>query len=100
MKPTDAMHKPVVRQWFAHFIEHTEPPKTFSATAVAQSLSHNELKSLGYEKWQEVLPAVIELAFEMRAFGDCVILKGGKLLGEDVSPYEVDGGIRIGRNDG
>lgn len=45
------------------------------------------------------MPAVIELAFEMRALGDCEILKGGKVLGEDVTPYDIEGGIRVRRAD-
>ncbi len=51
----------------------------------------------GYEKWEEVLPAVYELAFELREFGDCEILRKGKVIGEDVTIVDLDGPIRIRR---
>ena len=78
-------------------MDHTDPPATFKASEVAQQLSHNELVKLGYEKWEEVLPAVIELAFELREYGDCEILKGKKVLGEDVAAYDIEGDVRIRR---
>ena len=100
MKPTDAIHVPALRQRFTHFLDHYEPPASFKASEVAQDLTVKELQSMGYETWKEVMPAVIELAFELRAFGYCEILKGGKVVGEDVNAYEIEGGIRIRRHDG
>jgi hypothetical protein len=43
------------------------------------------------------LPAVYELAFELRAFGDCEILRKGKVIPEDMSIEDLDGPIRIRR---
>ena len=97
MKPTDAMHHPIVEQNFRQVLDYTNPPKTFTLEAVAQTMKFSELQTLGYEKWQEVMPALVELAFEMRALGDCEILGGKKVLGEDVTPYDVEGGVRIRR---
>ncbi|KAK3057244.1 hypothetical protein LTR09_002283 [Extremus antarcticus] len=99
MKPMDAMHQPVVRERFDHYLAQTEPPASFRAQQVAEEFSYNELLTLGYERWQHVMPAIIELAFEMRELGFCDLIKGGKVLGEDVQPYDFDGGLRIRRND-
>lgn len=99
MRPTEAMHQPCVKVRWAHFIHGTEPPKTFRAAQVAQELSYDELQTMGYENWEEVMPAIIELAFEMRAMGYCEILKGGKVLPEDVTQFDIEGGIRIRRLD-
>ena len=99
MKSTDAMHQACVQNRWSHFLHSTEPPNTFRAAEVAQELTYNELRTLGYMEWKEVLPAIIELAFEMRAMGYCEILKGGKVLGDDVGQYEIEGGIRIRRKD-
>jgi hypothetical protein len=99
MKPTDAMHQTCVRARFSHFLDNIEPPRTFRAAEVAQELTYNELLTLGYDKWEEVMPAVIELAFEMRAMGFCDILKEKKVLSEEVTPYDIVGGIRIRRRD-
>lgn len=100
MRPTDAMHQACIQNRWSHFIHGTDPPKTFKASQVAQELSYNELRTLGYEEWEDAVPAIIELAFEMRAMGYCEILKGGKVLGDDVHHFDIVGGIRIRRNDG
>lgn len=97
MRATDAIRHPAIRQRFNELLDHTDPPASFKASEAAQLLSHNELKLLGYEKWQEAMPAMIELAFELRETDDCEILKGKKVLGDDVSAYEIDGDIRIRR---
>ena len=99
MRPTDAMHHPIVRAKFDHFMANTDPPATFRAQHVAEEIEYNELLKLGYERWQDVMPAVIELAFEMRAMGNCDLIKQGKVLGEDVSAYDIEGGLRIRRRD-
>lgn len=99
LKPTDAIRNPVLRNRFTHFLEHTDPPASFKASQVAQEFKYNELQAMGYEVWTDVMPAVIELAFELREAGYCEILKGGKALGEDVGPYEIEGSVRIRRVD-
>lgn len=100
MRSTDAIRAPAIQQRFHQFLDHTEPPASFKASDVAQELSYDELVKLGYEKWQEVMPAVVELAFEVREYGDCEILKGKKILGDDVSYYDIDGDVRIRRKVG
>ena len=99
LKPTDAIRNPALRNRFIHFLDHTDPPASFKASEVSQELTTPELKLMGYETWKDVLPAVVELAFELREAGYCEILKGGKVLGEDVGPYEIEGSVRIRRVD-
>jgi len=97
VSPTDAAHDPALRAHFTTFLESCEPPNTFRASEVAQNLSPAELKNLGYEKWEEALEGVKELAWELRELGDCEIIKKGRLVPEDVSAYEVEGSVRIRR---
>ena len=99
LKPTDAIRNQALRNRFIHFLDHTDPPASFRAAQVAQELKTAELQSMGYETWTDVLPAVVELAFELREAGYCEILKGGKVLGEDVASYEIEGSVRIRRVD-
>lgn len=100
MKPADAAHHPLLRGRFNTFLDNTEPPASFKASEVAQALREEELKQMGYEKWEEAVPGVIELAFELRAFGDCVVLKQGKVLPDSVMAVEIQGGCRIRRVEG
>lgn len=100
MKPADAAHHPLLRGRFISLLDNTDPPATFKASEVAQALREEELKQMGYEKWEEAVPGVIELAFELRAFGDCEIFKQGKLVPEDVLAMEIQGGCRIRRVEG
>ena len=97
MRPTDAIRSETILQRFHQFLDHTDPPASFKASQVAQELSYNELRALGYENWKEALPAVVELAFELRETGDCELLKGGQVLGDDVEVYDVGTAIRIRR---
>ena len=100
LKPSDAAHDPTLRARFITLLDNTDPPASFKASEVAQSLSVMELRKLGYDKWDEALPAVKELAWELRAFGDVEILKGGRIIPMDVDAWEVEGGVRIRRKEG
>jgi hypothetical protein len=100
MRPSTAMKQPCILNRWTHFLDNVDPPRTFKASEVAQELSYLELQSLGYESWEEVMPAILELAFEQRELGYCEILKGGKVLGEDVMHFDIVGGIRIRRVEG
>lgn len=99
MKPTDAIREQSLRNRFVHFLDHTDPPATFRAAHVAQELSYNELKAMGYETWEDVLPAVVELAFELREAGYLEILQKGKVLGPSVDASDIEGSVRIRRVD-
>ncbi|KAK5120626.1 hypothetical protein LTR85_005984 [Meristemomyces frigidus] len=97
MRPADAAHYPALKNHFISLLDNTEPPASFKASEVALLLTPKELFELGYEDAREAMPAIIELAFEMREFGDCEILKKGKVLSDDVAAYEIEGGVRIRR---
>lgn len=96
-RSTDAAVSESVRRAFAQMLDQTEPPEVFKPSEVAKQLKQAELAELGYEKWEEVLPAVYELAFELREFGDCEVLRKGKIIGENVTIVDLDGPIRIRR---
>lgn len=99
MKPWDAAHHLRMRQRFITFLDNSNPPDTFQAKDVAKAFREEELKLMGYEKWQEAVPGVIELAFELRAFGDLEVLLGGEVVPEDVMAMEMHdrGDCRIRR---
>lgn len=97
MKPTEAMNMPAIKERFEQFLARTDPPASFKASELAQDIRLPELAAMGYKIWQEAVPAVIELAFEMRETGDCELIKGGKVLGDDVSFLDVGNAVRIRR---
>lgn len=99
LTPTDAIRNPSLRARFEHFLEITNPPSTFKASQVAQELSLDELRSMGYETWEELLPAVVELALELREAGFCQVFKQGNILPEGTQGFEIEGSVRIGRVD-
>ena len=54
---------------------------------------------MGYETWEEALPAVVELALELREAGFCQVFKQGRILPEGTQGFEIEGSVRIGRVD-
>ncbi|KXT02646.1 hypothetical protein AC578_1149 [Pseudocercospora eumusae] len=96
-RATDAATSEAVRRCFTQMLDHVEPPHTFKPSEVALQLTDKELAGLGYEKWEEALPGVYELAFELRDMGDCEILRKGVVIGDDVTLADIDGPIRIRR---
>ena len=80
-------------------LDHTELPQVFKPSEVAELLTPKELAALGYKEHREAIPAIRELAFELRELGYCEILQKGKLVGEDVDVLEVEGPIRIRRKE-
>lgn len=94
---TDVANKPWMRLHFAHMLDHTEPPAVFKPSEVAACMSKEQVKECGFEKWEEAIPAVYELAFELRAMGDCEILRKGVVIPDDMGIEDLDGPIRIRR---
>ena len=80
-----------------HMLDNTEPPEVFKPSDVCMLLKPKELAALGYTNWRDGIPAVRELAFDMRALGYCEILQKGAVLDGDVDLMEVEGPIRIRR---
>ncbi|KAK5698883.1 hypothetical protein LTR97_006532 [Elasticomyces elasticus] len=52
---------------------------------------------MGYKEWKEAIPAIRELAFELRALDYCEVLHRGVVLGDDIELLDVEGPIRIRR---
>lgn len=96
-RSADAAQDIALQTHFRQMLDHTEPPATFRLLDVALMLSPKELKDLGYEKPEQAVDGCLELAFEWRTFGDLEILRKGKIVGDDVEPYEIDGPVRIRR---
>ncbi|KAK5115302.1 hypothetical protein LTR62_001502 [Meristemomyces frigidus] len=94
---TDASHHPLLRAAFLRFLDHTEPPQVFKASEVAQSLSQKQIASMGYEDWRGLIPAIREMAWELRELGYCDILFRGKVLSMDVELIDVEGAVRFRR---
>lgn len=97
VRPQDAAHNPALRQHFQTMLDNTEPPEVFKPSDVCMLLKPKELAALGYANWRDGIPAVRELAFDMRALGYCEILQKGAVLDGDVDLMEVEGPIRIRR---
>ena len=81
------------------FLGKREPPKTFCPSEVARALTGDELEDLGFGGWRDAMPAIRELAWQLRGQGECEILQKGQVLGDDVGPNDVKGPIRIRRKD-
>lgn len=96
-RPTDAATSETLRKHFTQMLDHTEPPDVFKPSEVAQLLSDKELKDMGYETWEDALPGVYELGWELREFGDCEILRKGQVLGDDMRIEDIDGPVRFRR---
>lgn len=96
--PSDGAHDPALRKHFTLMLDYTEPPLHFRPSDVAKLLSEPELHNLGYERWQDAIPAIRVLAWDLREFGDCVIFyKDGKKVPNSVDWMDVEGPVRFQR---
>jgi len=79
-------------------------PKTICPSEVARALSPAELATLGADTWRELMPAVRELAWELRAgsMSELEVLQGGQVVDEGVALQDIRGPIRLrlGTRDG
>lgn len=97
IRTTDAATSEALKTHFIEILDRVEPPDSFKPREVAEALTDKELRSMGYKKQEEAIPAVYELAFEMRELGDCEILRKGVVIGDEVGIRDLDGPIRIRR---
>lgn len=97
MRITDAATSEAIKAHFIELLDRVEPPESFKPREVAEALTDKELSKMGYKKQEEAIPAVYELAFEMRELGDCEILRKGEVLGDEIGIRDLDGPIRIRR---
>lgn len=81
------------------YLTTADPPATLSPKRLAQQFTKDELRKLGYKEWQEVIPAIYELAWELREFGDLIIFCNGEQVPDDVMFYEVKAPIKIMRRE-
>ncbi|SMQ48708.1 unnamed protein product [Zymoseptoria tritici ST99CH_1A5] len=95
LRTTDAATSEILKAHFTELLDRVDPPDTFKARDVVEALTDKELRDLGYKKQEDAIPAVYELAFEMREFGDCELLRKGQVLGDEVGLRDLDGPIRI-----
>ncbi|KAK4963426.1 hypothetical protein LTR10_001055 [Elasticomyces elasticus] len=97
LRPTDASHDTALRAHFLALLDNVEPPAVFRPSDVAQLIKQKELDNMGYKEWKEAIPAIRELAFELRALDYCEVLHRGVVLGDDIDLLDVEGPIRIRR---
>jgi hypothetical protein len=84
---------------FVELLDRVDPPDSFKPRDVVEALTDKQLKELGYKTQEEAIPAVYELAFEMREFGDCDLLRKGQVIPDEVQLRDLDGPIRIRRRE-
>ncbi|KAK5201619.1 hypothetical protein BJ546DRAFT_834093 [Cryomyces antarcticus] len=72
-----------------------EYPKTCCPSEVPRSFSRQELQQLGATGWRDLMPAVREIAFEMRDRGEVEIMQRGEALDPGVGLEQVQGPIRV-----
>ncbi|KAK5703388.1 hypothetical protein LTR17_022165 [Elasticomyces elasticus] len=88
LRPTDASYDTALRSHFLALLDNVEPPAL---------IKQKELDNMGYKEWKEAIPAIRELAFELRALDYCEVLHRGVVLGDDIDLLDVEGPIRIRR---
>ncbi|GIZ41995.1 hypothetical protein CKM354_000527600 [Cercospora kikuchii] len=86
----------ILKRRLEDFLRQRHPPKTFCPSEVARALTAEELQQLGYAQWRDAMPAVREIAWDLRQNGQCEILQKGQSI-DDVDLDEVRGPIRIRR---
>lgn len=69
-------------------------PKTICPSEVARKVDVATLQASGASDWRELMPAVREMLWEMRANGEVEILQHGDVMSDDVALEDVRGPIR------
>ena len=113
-RAADAAHSDALRTCFARFLERGDgndggsddggdgagdgAGAFFTANAVARALPPDDLEALGYDRWKQAVPGVLELALELREFGDCELWWGGACRAAKWCRLAAERGL-IGRRD-
>lgn len=87
----------ILKHRLEDFLQKRQPPKTFCPSEVARALTASELSDLGFDTWRDAMPAVRQLAWELRAQGECEVLQKGECVGENVELEDIRGPVRIRR---
>jgi Protein of unknown function (DUF3253) len=72
-------------------------PKTICPSEAARALSAAELQRTGVDHWRVLMPAIRELAFELRDKGILDILQKGEILPQSQTMQQTVGPIRLRR---
>ncbi len=72
-------------------------PKTICPSEAARALSAADLQRAGVESWRDLMPAIRELAFELRDEGVLDILQKGEILPVSQAIQQTVGPIRLRR---
>lgn len=94
---TPAPNLEVVTAHLERLLDQREHPKTLCPSEAARALSRTELDHSCVESWRDLMPALRELAFEMRDQGQIEILQKGNVLPPGQSMSETTGPIRLRR---
>lgn len=70
-------------------------PKTLCPSEAARALSTAELRESGVDSWRDLMPALRQLAFQMRDQGKIEILQKGNVLPLDQTIERTTGPIRL-----
>jgi Protein of unknown function (DUF3253) len=80
-----------------HILDSRSFPKTLCPSEAARALSAAELQKTGVDHWRDLMPAIRELAFELRDRGVLQILQKGVVLPESQTMQQTVGPIRLRR---
>jgi Protein of unknown function (DUF3253) len=72
-------------------------PRTICPSEAARALSAAELQETGFHHWRDLMPAIRELAFELRDRGALDILQKGEILPQSQTMQQTVGPIRLRR---
>lgn len=86
--------QPVLTQ-MERLLDSREFPKTICPSEVARSLSADELTTTGASSWQDLMPSIRRLVFELRDVGKLDILQKGFVLPASQDLSNTSGPIRL-----
>lgn len=78
-------------------LDRRQHPKTICPSEAARALSRSELDESGVDCWRDLMPALRELAFELRDQGQLEILQKGDVLPSTQTLEDTTGPIRLRR---
>lgn len=85
----------IVTAHLDELLHQRQYPKTICPSEAARALSTPELHESGVESWRDLMPALRQLAFEMRGQGKIEILQKGQVLPPDQTMDQTTGPIRL-----
>ena len=74
-----------------------EYPKTLCPSEIPRSLSAEELSSLGFASWRDLMPPIRNMIKDLRMKGEVEILQRGEVIDRNIPVDDVKGPIRVRR---